>query len=179
MILALTSLSESDAKWWLGASEIFLIVSAIVLMAGIVEGWRESWSWRKRKVYKIAKRAIVLGIVAELVGDAGIFETSSRLQAHADTKTDALRAANLALEAQIAPRSLSPAAGRDIGGQRRCGSPAPRPRAIAEHEAVWRGGSGSSFVVGISAGHPTGERRADRAAWTEPLAQVPRLRALS
>jgi hypothetical protein len=114
MILALTSLSEADTKWWLGASEIALIVSAIVLAAGLLGEWRESWSWKKRKAYKIAKLAVVLGIVGELVGDAGIFETSNRLQEHADNRVEALRAANLALEAQIAPRNLSPAAQRDI-----------------------------------------------------------------
>lgn len=43
-----------------------------------------------------------------------LIETSSRLQAQADSKTETLRAANLALAAQIAPCSLSPAAKQDV-----------------------------------------------------------------
>ena len=57
------------------------------------------------KIYKIARFALVVGIVGELVENARVFETSNRLLDHADKKTEALRATNVALdlEAQIAP----------------------------------------------------------------------------
>jgi hypothetical protein len=136
MILSLSTLSEPDANWWLGASELTLVASAIVLTVGLIGEWPDSESWKKRWLYNAAKVAVVLGVVGELIGDAGIFETSARLAVlqhaaidHANTQVAAaneragsaieraaklekdaeeLHAQNLALEQQIQPRRLKP-----------------------------------------------------------------------
>lgn len=80
MILSLSSLSPDDAKWWLGVSELALIASAIILAMGLFGEWPDSESWKKRTLYKLSKAAVIVGVVGELLGDAGIFETSARLQ---------------------------------------------------------------------------------------------------
>ena len=74
------ALSAVDAKWWLEASEIALLASAFVLTIGLVGEWPDSESWKKRKLYKLAKAGVIIGVIGELLGDAGIFETSARLQ---------------------------------------------------------------------------------------------------
>jgi hypothetical protein len=120
MILSLSSLSESDANWWLGLSEILLLVSSAVLVIGLIGEWPDSESWRKRRLYKAAKLAVVLGVVGELIGDGGIFETSARLTVlqqtaieQADTKAAAaaqrsaiLMKENVELERALAPRTV-------------------------------------------------------------------------
>jgi hypothetical protein len=79
-MIFLSSLSSDDAKWWLGTSELLLIVSAIVLSLGLGGEWSDSDAWKKRVWYKLAKAAVILGVVGELLGDAGIFEATARLQ---------------------------------------------------------------------------------------------------
>jgi hypothetical protein len=79
MILSLSTLLEPDANWWLWVSELTLVVFAVILTIGLVGEWPDAESWKKRWLYKAAKAAVVLGVVGELIGDAGIFETSARL----------------------------------------------------------------------------------------------------
>jgi hypothetical protein len=79
-ILTFNSLPESESKDWLDVSEILLIVSTIGLVFGLVGEWPDSESWKKRFAYKIAKALVIIGVVGELLGDAGIFVTSRRLQ---------------------------------------------------------------------------------------------------
>jgi hypothetical protein len=113
-MLFLTSLSSSDTKWWLAASEIVLLVATAVLVLGLIGEWPDSENWKTRIWYKLAKVAVIVGVIGELFGDAGIFETSARLQtlegiavADLNTHAEELRSANLKLEAEIAPRRLS------------------------------------------------------------------------
>jgi hypothetical protein len=128
-ISTFSSLSASDAKWWVHTSELLLIASSILLAVGLFGEWSDSESWKQRLLYKAAKAAVIIGVLGELLGDGGIFAAGDRLQeleesAIGDTNIKAaeaigraaqleieaakLRAANLALEAKIAPRNLSP-----------------------------------------------------------------------
>jgi hypothetical protein len=92
MILSLSNLPESATTWWLGTSEITLIVSAVILTFGLVGEWPDSESWKRRTLYKLAKFAVVLGVVGELIGDAGIFETSARLSVLQNAAIDQAKA---------------------------------------------------------------------------------------
>lgn len=47
-ILTFSSLSASDAKWWVHASELLLLASAILLSAGLFGEWPDSTEWKKR-----------------------------------------------------------------------------------------------------------------------------------
>jgi hypothetical protein len=79
-ISTFSSLSEPDARWWVHASEVLLIVSAILLAAGLFGEWPDSESWKKRLLYKAAKAAVIVGVLGELLGDGGIFAGGDRLQ---------------------------------------------------------------------------------------------------
>jgi hypothetical protein len=79
-ILSFSSLSEVDAKSWLKSSEWVLFGSAFLLAIGLAGEWPDSDSWKKRLIYKAAKCAVIIGVLGELLGDAGVFETSSRVQ---------------------------------------------------------------------------------------------------
>ena len=79
-ISTFSSLLEADAKWWLRASEILLVVSAVIVFAGLAGEWPESKSWRNRLIYKAAKWTVLIGIGGELLGDAAIFLSGDRVQ---------------------------------------------------------------------------------------------------
>jgi hypothetical protein len=121
-ISTFSSLSEDEIKGWLHASELVLVFSAVLLAVGLVGEWQDSASWKKRLIYKASKSAVIIGVLGELLGDAGIFESSAHLQLLSDIKVEkstnlALRATNLALRAELAllkvlsPRNLSADAG--------------------------------------------------------------------
>lgn len=79
-MLPFDSMAMADAKRWLVASEVLLVFSAIVLAIGLVGEWPDSASWRKRIWYKPAKAAVIVGVLGELLGDAGIFGTTGRIE---------------------------------------------------------------------------------------------------
>jgi len=79
-ISTFNSLSDADAKWWLGKSELLLLVSTVLLTFGLLGEWSDSEDWKKRSLYKAAKLAVIIGVVGELIGDAGIFESGDRIQ---------------------------------------------------------------------------------------------------
>jgi hypothetical protein len=124
--------TESDAKHWLSLSELLLLGSAAVLVVGLLGEWSDSENWKKRVWYKLAKAAVVIGVVGELLGDAGIFDMSARLQVFSDVKLNeaavraneaAIRAnnasisalrAHLALVKLLKPRNLSDEAQKRI-----------------------------------------------------------------
>jgi hypothetical protein len=102
-ISSFSSLSESDAKWWLHVSELSLIFFALLLFIGLIGEWPDSESWKKRLLYKAAKCAVIIGVFGELLGDAGIFETTGRLQIIQDGE---IAAAKLELEKIKSPRVI-------------------------------------------------------------------------
>jgi hypothetical protein len=138
-ITVFSSLPESEAKLWVRFSERVLIGFAILLAIGILGEWPESESWKKSVLYRAAKAAVLIGVLGELLGDAGIFEADKRLQDleatainnAADSATTALNnakdAENRAREAETIANNLlsenmelrAKIADRDIPGEDR------------------------------------------------------------
>jgi hypothetical protein len=116
------SLSNTAASDWLHTSEVALLVFAFIIVVGLVGEWPESERWKRRWLYNAAKACVIIGVFGELLADGGIFGSSLRLQslqeadiARANSATEGLRAANLALEKQIQPRRLTRAQQVAIG----------------------------------------------------------------
>jgi len=100
MFLFLPSGSNWSAQALERAESVWIVVaiiSAVVLLGGLIGEYSEIEGWKKTRRYKLAKWAVIIGVLGELIGDAGIFETSDALQ----QKTDA------AITAQL-PRNLTP-----------------------------------------------------------------------
>jgi cytochrome c-type biogenesis protein CcmH/NrfG len=117
-ILSFNSLSESEASWWLRVSEVVLLVFAALLTLGLIGEWPDSAAWKKRFIYKVAKSCVIIGVVGELLGDAGIFETSARLQVLQET---AIKKANEDLEKERQKTSARPWTKEQFDGLRRIG----------------------------------------------------------
>jgi hypothetical protein len=77
--------SRDDTISWLEFSEKLLLGAAIILTIGLLGEWPDSDSWKKTVLYTVAKFMVVAGVVLELLGDAGIFESTARLQVLEDT----------------------------------------------------------------------------------------------
>jgi hypothetical protein len=98
-ILTFSSLDESNARWWLHFSEVVLLASTLLLTAGLFGEWSDSENWKSRPLYKLAKAAVILGVVGELLGDGGIFNAGARVQALTDVAVSkAISAAAIANE---------------------------------------------------------------------------------
>lgn len=90
--------------------------------------WPESETWKKSLWYKCAKGAVIIGVMGELLADAGIFAAGDRVEELANAKI-------IALETKLAPRSLSNAE-------------------IAEVSDALRKFSGQQFTIGSYGGEP-------------------------
>jgi hypothetical protein len=74
------TLSASDAEYLSNICIALAIISGIILVLGLIGEFPESSRWKKSVLYKLAKLAVIFGVSGELLGDAGIFMTSIRLQ---------------------------------------------------------------------------------------------------
>lgn len=109
-ISTFSSLSSSGAKSWLRLSEWTLIIAAILLAVGLTGEWPEADSWKKSLWYKAAKLAVIIGVMGELLGDAGVFEAGDRLESLDNAQI-------ITLEKRLAFRSLSDAQFADVVDQ--------------------------------------------------------------
>lgn len=92
-IASFSSLSELDAKYWLDISDIALLVSAVLVTFGLFGEFSDSETWKKTGWYEAAKWVVIIGIVIELLGDAGVFQSGKRIQEVQDDKISELEKA--------------------------------------------------------------------------------------
>lgn len=78
-ILFFNSLSEPDAEYWLGFSDIALMVSAVLVVVGLFGEFPDSDAWKKTSLYEAAKWGVIIGIGIELLGDAGVYRAGERV----------------------------------------------------------------------------------------------------
>src|SRR5581483_6404474 len=121
--------TKSEALLWLHSSEIALIVFAAVVGIGLVgeiafetdelpmrpDTRTYDARLRRKHRYRFAEVLVAIGVMGELIADAGIYLSSGRLQtisdhevAALDRQTEDLRRANLALKALVQGRRISP-----------------------------------------------------------------------
>jgi hypothetical protein len=77
----LVSLSKSAATDWLDASEILLLVFAVVVVIGVVGEHRCGWPHPKAELFTIL---VAIGCGGELMADGGVFVFSRQLQTISD-----------------------------------------------------------------------------------------------
>jgi hypothetical protein len=133
--------SKSAANLGLDLSEIALLAFGALLVFGLVGEYTESEKWKKH--VKAFELCVIVGVLGELIGDAGVFLFSARLQTISQAEIAELNKAantakeraeeagretaklqeqatkangeNLRLQVSIQPRSLSLEQQRDIG----------------------------------------------------------------
>jgi hypothetical protein len=76
-------LSKSSATFWLHTSEAVLVVSGVLLFAGLIGEKKVPW-WHSR--FRTFELLVIIGVAGELLGDGGVFVFSGDLQTIADTE---------------------------------------------------------------------------------------------
>jgi hypothetical protein len=102
-----SSLSFSEAEFWENICIIVAIVSGVVLVFGLIGEYPDSEAWKKRRLYTLSKWGVILGVVGELLGDAGIFPTSGQLQQLTDSSIKESFGVEKAIVDQVKPRGFS------------------------------------------------------------------------
>jgi hypothetical protein len=74
---------------------------------GLIGEFPESEKWKRSRLFTAAKVAVVLGVLGELIGDGGIFKSSSRIQKLTDASLNAAQLELFTALAKIEPRTLS------------------------------------------------------------------------
>jgi hypothetical protein len=73
-------MSSQEAIFWEHFCIVVAVVSGAALVVGLIGEYPESTSWKNSRLYIFAKLLVIVGVAGELVGDAGIFITSDRIQ---------------------------------------------------------------------------------------------------
>jgi hypothetical protein len=73
-------LSTADAEHWSNVCTAVALIAGFLLVIGLLGEYPDSRRWKQSWLYTIAKIAVIVGVLGELIGDAGIFKTSERLQ---------------------------------------------------------------------------------------------------
>ena len=76
--------SEATTKFWLEIFELSILLSAVILVAGLFGEFPESRKWKESRWYVWAKRAVIIGVAGELLADGGLFLASNHLQVMED-----------------------------------------------------------------------------------------------
>lgn len=109
---SLGSSSEESARVWLTKSEWVLIVSlSLLVVAAIFGELLESEHWKNGYLYRLAKVALLVGVIGELLGDVGVFRSETILQevegrSIADAKFKAADAMKRAADAELKSANL-------------------------------------------------------------------------
>ncbi len=82
-------LSATDAEHWSNICVTVALIAGLLLVLRLWGEYPESKRWKRTWLYKAAKLAVIIGVAGELIGDAGIFETSERLQQLTDESISA------------------------------------------------------------------------------------------
>jgi hypothetical protein len=99
-------LSDSEAAFWSNVFEVIAVVAGIALLLGLVGEFPESETWKKSKAYQLAKYAVVIGVAFEIIGGAGVFGTSVRLQQLADASLSERVTVEAEMLNQLRPRRV-------------------------------------------------------------------------
>jgi hypothetical protein len=104
--------SKAVAESWLSRGELWLVIFALIIGAGLLgedraerkeKSWipppPSGWNWKL-----IFAWFVIIGVIGELFCDAAIWVSSDALQAISDSETEGLRAENLAFQRILKPR---------------------------------------------------------------------------
>jgi hypothetical protein len=74
------NMSRQDAASWSEVSEVTVVLAATILVLGLIGEFPDSEKWHRTCWYRLAKCAVIGGVIFETVGGIGAFVTSVRLQ---------------------------------------------------------------------------------------------------
>jgi hypothetical protein len=106
-LFPISTMSAADTESFSDVCIAIAVIGGALLIVGLIGEYFESEWWKKSAWYKLAKMAVIIGVLGELLADTAIFKASEREQQITNQSIESNLAAQRAMLEQLKPRDIT------------------------------------------------------------------------